>query len=34
MYKQMNKKLLKQCEGKTQEDLVNEGQNILSNLRL
>lgn len=34
MYKKMNQKLLKQCEGKTQEDLVKEGQSILSNLSL
>ena len=30
----MNKKLLKQCEGKTEQDLIREGSNILKNLKL
>ena len=33
-YNTMNKKLLKQSEGKTEQDLIREGSNILKNLKL
>lgn len=33
-YQQMNNKLLKECEGKTEEDLVNENNSIINNLKL
>ena len=33
-YKNMNKKLLKQCEGRTQEDLVKENNDIIKGLHI
>lgn len=33
-YNQMNKKLLKQCEGRTQEDLVKENNEVISHLHI
>lgn len=33
-YKQRNKKLLEQCEGRTQEDLVKENNEVISHLHI